>query len=35
MVTDYFYFLIVAVLFIAVAAFYFSPFDFSVEEERD
>ena len=35
MVTDYFYFSIVAALLVAVAAFYFSPFDFSIEEEHD
>jgi hypothetical protein len=35
MVNDCLYFFIVAILLVAVAAFYFSPFDLRIEEERD
>lgn len=35
MVSDFFYLSIVAILLMVIAAFYFSPFDFTIEEERD
>lgn len=35
MVADFFNTSIIAILLIAVAVFYFSPFEFTVEEERD
>jgi hypothetical protein len=35
MVTDFFYISIIAILLVAVAIFYFSPVEFTIEEERD
>jgi hypothetical protein len=32
---DLFYFSVVVIVLIAVAAFYFSPFDLKIEEEKD
>ncbi len=35
MVPDFFYLSIVAILLVVIAIFYFSPFEFTIEEERD
>lgn len=35
MVTDFFYTSIIAILLVAVVVFYFSPVEFTIEEERD
>jgi hypothetical protein len=32
---DYIYLFIVTILLVAIAVFYFSPFEFTIEEERD
>lgn len=35
MIPDFFYLTVVALLLMVIAAFYFSPFEFTIEEERD
>ncbi len=35
MAHDFFYLSTVAILLIVIAVFYFSPFEFTIEEERD
>ena len=35
MMMDLFYYGVVVIVLIAVAAFYFSPFDLKIEEEKD